>query len=267
MPLTFRTAALGLAIIAIISPRLHAMEPDRVELKKALKRAGYYHDNVNAAHPKEVEAAIRRYEQDNGLPMTGQVSPELLQKLGLQKGSAVAATAPAPVFSQTPPSLPMPSTELALFIGTQLGNVLAPLNQNVSTPRQQAVELRERFGDQMNKAPETQKPVYKQAALVMQTVIGAMDEREKALTEARHSKMPDLQDTHDARVSVKGRHGHAAVKSERMENNRNAHAAQQKSEFLEETAVKQWGDRSNVLRQTIDRAYAVERDLEREGAK
>ena len=36
----------------------------------------------------------------------------------------------------------------------------------------------------------------------------------KAATEARHSSMPGLQDTHDARVSARGRHARAAVKSE-----------------------------------------------------
>ncbi len=71
---------------------------------------------------------------------------------------------------------------------------------------------------------EPEKPPYKQAVLVVETIIGAMDERERALNEAHHS-------------SARGRPSPAAV--------------------------KQWANRSNVLRQTIDRAYAVERALER----
>jgi peptidoglycan hydrolase-like protein with peptidoglycan-binding domain len=263
---------IGVALLALsllfLSASLRAEEVDRVELKKALKQAGYYHDNPNKPHPKEVEAAIRHFESDHGMPVTGQVSPALLDKLGLGKPTALAAP-----LTQSQPQLPAavaptplvspPSAQLGPFMGAQLGVVLAPLDHDVNLPRQQAVELREKFADEMAKAAEPQKPMYKQAALVMDTIVAAMDEREKALTEARHSSMPGVQDTHDARVSARGRHARAAVKSERMENNRDQQAAQQKSQFLEEGAMKQWADRTNVLRQTIDRAYAVERDLER----
>ena len=212
------------------------------------------------------------------MPVTGDVSPALLEQLGLAKAAAVAPPASTPALAQAPltpaniitvapagvpPPAPPPSTQLGPFMGAQLGAILAPLDHPVSLPRQQALELREHFADQMAKAADGQKPMWKQACMVVDTMVAAMDEREKAATEARHSSMPGLQDTHDARVSARGRHARAAVKSERMENNKDQSAAQQKGQFLEEGAMKQWADRTNVLRQTIDRAYAVERELER----
>jgi peptidoglycan hydrolase-like protein with peptidoglycan-binding domain len=252
--------------------QVHAVDVDRLELKKALKQAGYYHHDVTGSHPKEVENAIRKYQQDHGMAVTGQVTDILLQSLGLAKATtqpahtapaAVAQVQPAPPAPPSVPKFSPPSAQISPFLDKNLNVVLSPLAANAPLPRQQAVELREHFADEMAKAPDPQKPTYKQAMVVMDMMIAAMDEREKALTDARHSSMPGVQDTHDARVTVKGRHGRAAVKSERMENNKDQQAARQKGQFLEENAVKQWADRTNVLRQTISRAYDIEREQER----
>ena len=90
----------------------------------------------------------------------------------------------AEVARSYPSTLPLPSTQLGPFMTGQLGAVLAPLDQNVNAPRQQAVELREKFADEMEMVSEPEKPPYKQAAMVVETIIEAMDEREKALNEA-----------------------------------------------------------------------------------
>jgi hypothetical protein len=132
----------------------------------------------------------------------------------------------AEVARSYPSTLPLPSTQLGPFMNGQLGAVLAPLDHDVNAPRQEAVELREKFADEMEMVSAPEKPVYKQAMMVMEMIIGAMDEREKALNEAH-------------RGSARGRPSRAAV--------------------------KQWANRGNVLRQTIDRAYAVEREMERRG--
>jgi len=130
----------------------------------------------------------------------------------------------ADVARSYPSTAPLPSTQLGPFMSDQLGAVLAPLDHDTSAPRQQAVELREKFADEMEMVSEPEKPPYKQAVIVLELIIGAMDEREKAINEAHHK-------------SARARPSRAAV--------------------------KQWANRSNVLRQTIDRAYAVERKMER----
>lgn len=123
-----------------------------------------------------------------------------------------------------PSTVPLPSTQLGPFMKGQLGAVLAPLDQKVDAPRQQLIELREKFADEMEMVSEPEKPPYKQAVVVVEAILGAMDERGKAINEAQRGSLPALQD---------------------------------------KRAVRQWAERSRELRQKIERAYAVERELER----
>jgi hypothetical protein len=255
----------GLLILGFWA-NVYAVEVDRLELKKALKAAGYYHENPAAKHPKEVAAAIKHYEQDHGMPATGDVSPALLQSLGLSPKEAPAPTPKPEAQASVAPAAPapMPSKQLSAFIDAHLDAILSPLENQTALPRQQAVDMRERFADQMTKAPAPQQPVYRQACSVVDALLSAMDERENAIVNSRHSSMPGVQDIHDARVSVSARHGRAALKSESRENQRDANRANQKTKFFEEAAAKQWTDRTVLLRQTITRAYSVEREMERQ---
>src|SRR3954468_11943858 len=115
---------LVIVLAGVVMPLLHldAVEVNRLELKKALKQAGYYHGNVTDSHPKEVENAIRKYQQDHGLAVTGQVTDVLLQSLGLAKGvtppaqpaaapvAQAQATPPIPVIAPKPP---LPSAQIS----------------------------------------------------------------------------------------------------------------------------------------------------------
>lgn len=260
-----KTLAL-LLLVSLSSQLAAAPEVDRHALKEALKRAGFYEGPVAGAHPEKVKAAIKRYEQAHGLPVTGEVSDALLQGLGLTSQPAGVpgnAAAPPPA-AAAPNESHRPSARLSQFMSAHVDKILSPIDRPVQLPREEAVQMREHFADEMAKAPDPQKPIYKQAWSVTNAIIGAMDEREKAIVAARPSSMPGVQDTHDARVSVRRHAGRAAVQSEKYENAQDHRAANEKSNFLEEAAAKQWADRTVVLRQNIDHLYALEREAERQ---
>src|SRR3954468_21000024 len=98
---------LVIVLAGVVMPLLHldAVEVNRLELKKALKQAGYYHGNVTDSHPKEVENAIRKYQQDHGMAVTGQVTDLLLQSLGFAQ-TVTQQAQPAPAQAQATPPVP-----------------------------------------------------------------------------------------------------------------------------------------------------------------
>src|SRR4051794_21515605 len=123
----YRMRTLVMVLVGLVMPLLHlqAVDVDRLELKKALKQAGYYHHDVTGSHPKEVENAIRKYQQDHGMAVTGQVTDVLLQSLGLAKGAtqpaqaASAAASPAQAAPPVPPIAPKsppPSAQISPFM-------------------------------------------------------------------------------------------------------------------------------------------------------
>src|SRR4051794_3882443 len=135
MQCRLRTLVLVLAGVVMPLLHLHAAEVNRLELKKALKQAGYYRGNVTDPHPKEVENAIRKYQQDHGMAVTGEVTDVLLQSLGLaQVVTQQAQPAPVPIAQTqgTPPvpsiapKPPLPSTQISPFMDKNLNAVLSP---------------------------------------------------------------------------------------------------------------------------------------------
>lgn len=81
------------------------------EIQSALERGGYYSGDPSRRWDANTQAALRRFQEANGLPPTGKLDALSLQKLGL--GSDVAGvSAPRPVgtATQTPnPSGTSPS--------------------------------------------------------------------------------------------------------------------------------------------------------------
>jgi hypothetical protein len=53
----------------------------QVLVQEALARRGYYAGQVDGVIGPESRSAIREFQRDNGLPMTGQITPQLLQAL------------------------------------------------------------------------------------------------------------------------------------------------------------------------------------------
>jgi peptidoglycan hydrolase-like protein with peptidoglycan-binding domain len=83
------------------------------EIQSALERGGYYSGNPSRRWDANSQAALRRFQEANGLPPTGKLDALSLQKLGL--GSDVAGvSAPRPVGMATQPgansAVPSPST-------------------------------------------------------------------------------------------------------------------------------------------------------------
>ena len=53
------------------------------DVQENLARMGYYNGVVDGAFGPMTSSAIRRYQYDNGLPVTGRITPSLLNSLGL----------------------------------------------------------------------------------------------------------------------------------------------------------------------------------------
>jgi hypothetical protein len=78
------------------------------EIQSALARDGYYRSEPSGKLDGRTQEALRKFQEDNGLPPTGKLDALSLQKLGL--GSDVAGvSAPKQVTSASGPSLSAPS--------------------------------------------------------------------------------------------------------------------------------------------------------------
>lgn len=85
-------------------PAQKAPTPDRIrEIQSALSRNGYYQDEPTGKWDTHTVAAMRKFQDDNGLEPTGKLDALSLQKLGL--GSDIAGVS-APKQIPPPPSLP-----------------------------------------------------------------------------------------------------------------------------------------------------------------
>lgn len=71
----------------------------------ALKEQGFYYGEVSGASGPETAAAVKRYQIRNGLEVTGTLTKETLEALGLT-GEA-PASAPIPIEPQTKPAVPV----------------------------------------------------------------------------------------------------------------------------------------------------------------
>jgi peptidoglycan hydrolase-like protein with peptidoglycan-binding domain len=54
-----------------------------VQVQDNLRRLGYYNGQVDGLNGTGTRNAIRSYQMDRGLPVTGRVDQELLRDLGL----------------------------------------------------------------------------------------------------------------------------------------------------------------------------------------
>lgn len=71
-------------------PRGYAFQPnnqyvaDELAVQEALARLGYYQGPIDGRIGPQTQAAIARYQQDHGMPVSSTILPALLQALGLQ---------------------------------------------------------------------------------------------------------------------------------------------------------------------------------------
>ena len=83
-----------LLLLLTFGVTLRADEMTR-NVQKQLKDLGFYYAEVSGTAGAETTAAIRRYQIRNGYEVTGTLTEETLQGLGLAKAPAKAAPAPA----------------------------------------------------------------------------------------------------------------------------------------------------------------------------
>lgn len=104
-------ASIFLALVPVI---LHAQDAQTIrQAQQKLKSLGHYGGDADGDLGAGTEAAIKRYQEANNLPVTGKLDEQTKQSLGL-----VAATAS-----------PMPSQE-----GQSSGQQAPPINLNVNVP-------------------------------------------------------------------------------------------------------------------------------------
>lgn len=94
---------LSLAAVLLAVPLQADEQTQRAQLE--LKAQGFYYGEVDGNHSTETTAAIRRYQIRNGQEVTGTLSPETAEALGLNRAST-----PPRVPQENPPPAPPPST-------------------------------------------------------------------------------------------------------------------------------------------------------------
>jgi len=94
-----------ITVLLLLAAFAHGDELTR-KVQTELKNQGFFYTDVNGVNGPETAAAIKRYQIRNGLEVTGTLSKETLEALGVQAdGSAAPAPGPgaAPVERETPP--------------------------------------------------------------------------------------------------------------------------------------------------------------------
>ena len=82
-----------LAAAALCVGTIRADETVR-ELQLQLKKAGFYHADVNGKYDSETSAAVTRYQIRNGLPISGKMDAATLNALHLPEPKSFTATEP-----------------------------------------------------------------------------------------------------------------------------------------------------------------------------
>ncbi len=99
-----------LLLLLTFGVALRADEMTR-NVQKQLKELGFYYAEVSGTAGAETTAAIRRYQIRNGYEVTGTLTEETLQGLGLAKVPAKLAPAPAPMKKDAPIDLRRDETD------------------------------------------------------------------------------------------------------------------------------------------------------------
>lgn len=164
----------------------------------------------------------------------------------------------------------LPSALLLQFTAAHLDHILAPLDQQVALPRTELSQLRAGLASDSAKAPAPDKAQYQTAIAVCDALSQAMDEREKAVSNAQAASNAVVsQDVHDVRESLprhgrgSGKAAHAGLHQQQNENKQAQNDAAQKSAFLSSVHTKQWADRTPILRQRVQQLSSQQLQAER----
>ena len=166
------------------------------------------------------------------------------------------------VNAQPPIGSRAPSVELGEFGAAHINRILGPLEQRVELPRNQLTQLRESFIDRGSRAPMNEKSAYQAAVVVCNAVSQAMDERDQTVSSIQASS--SVRGSYDLGEHRKDRPTGKELERERHEEQNRKEQAAQKDNFLNSQLNANWQQRTIQLRQSIDRLYARERELERQ---
>jgi hypothetical protein len=178
----------------------------------------------------------------------------------------LAGTAPYVVARKAEaPATALPSTKLRRWIDNTLPKINNLAGQNQVGNRTALVMAQADFAASAKVAPAAEQPMYHSAVAVMDTLIGAVDEHDKAVANFRYSKtVHGPQDTKDEEISNTHRgvgSGRTAEANNAKQNKENADSRRElieKEKFLSKGSIDTWTTRAGQLRAAVEEAYGTE---------
>ena len=156
----------------------------------------------------------------------------------------------------------MPSARLRLMIDHTLASIVPFPNAKPAANRAALTEAQAEWTALAQTAPAAQQPTYTAAANLVQMLLAAEAEHDKAIADYHYSKkVHGPQDRQDLEISNAGEHSGTAFANNAKQNKENADnhkALLQKEEFMNKGAIDQWKVRTEQLRALIEQAYTQE---------
>jgi peptidoglycan hydrolase-like protein with peptidoglycan-binding domain len=134
-----------LLIVGLVLASTGRADPAVASAQQALKDEGFYYGQVTGEKNADTNAAIRRYQIRNGLPITGELDEQTSQSL--RKTSAAAASPPAPLASPVTRATPArseaenPERQDDNAGGGNSANSIAPQPVEVSPPQEREAPM------------------------------------------------------------------------------------------------------------------------------
>jgi hypothetical protein len=140
-----------------------------------------------------------------------------------------------------------------------LGPKTAPINRTA------LIEVQADYVARAQLATPADQPMYQAAVAVMNTLIAAIDEHDKAVANFRYSNsVHGAQDKKDAEVTNAVGNGRANNAKQNKENADSRRALLAKEEFMNKGVIDMWTTRAAQLRAGVEQAYATELVIEKQ---
>lgn len=153
----------------------------------------------------------------------------------------------------------LPSVQLHRLIETTLPKINHLGPKNAVSNRTTLIEAQVNYVAKAQTAPPAEQPMYRAAAGVMNTLILAVDEHDKAVANFHYSKgVHGPQDTKDSEVTNAVGNGRANNAKQNKENADSRKELLAKEAFMSKGAIDSWTVRAAQLRAGVEQAYAAE---------
>jgi len=165
----------------------------------------------------------------------------------------------------------LPSVKLRHLIDETLPKINGLAGPNAVKDRTALVEVQADYTAKYNLASATDKPMYQAAVVVMNALVGAVDEHDQAVANFRYSKSVhgpqdkkdmDISNTHQGWGS--GRTAEANNAKENKENSDSHKALLAKEEMMNRGAIEAWTNRAGQIRAAVEQVYANELVVEKQ---